>query len=295
MTITAAMVKELRERTGSGMMECKKALVAAGGDIEQAVEDMRKAGQAKADKKASRTAAEGVIFVKVSDDNKQAVMLEVNSETDFVARDENFLGFVNKVAEVALTNNVSDIENLLTQTTSEGISIDETRRNLIAKIGENVNLRRMVNVKASSDNAQVGCYVHGGRIGVVIEIENGVTQLAKDLAMHIAACNPMVVNPSDVSDEIVEKEKEIFTAQASQSGKPAEIIEKMISGRINKFLDEVSLVGQPYVKDPNTTVGKLLKAENASVVKFVRYEVGEGIEKKEEDFAAEVMAQVKGS
>lgn len=291
--VTAAMVKELRERTGAGMMECKKALVESNGDITVAIENMRKAGQAKADKKASRTAAEGVIVVCNSNDNKQAVMMEVNCETDFVARDEGFLSFVNTVAKVALDNKVSSVEDLAGMQYSDAETVDEARKNLIVKIGENINVRRVTYF--ASEDGFMGSYIHSGRIGVVLEMQGGSTALAKDVAMHITAANPLVVTPEEVSEELVEKEKEIFAAQAEQSGKPAEIIEKMISGRIRKFLDEVSLLGQPFVKDPSTTVSKLLKAENAQVVSFVRYQVGEGIEKKVDNFAEEVMSQVNSS
>ncbi|MBP9722963.1 MAG: elongation factor Ts [Gammaproteobacteria bacterium] len=293
MIITATMVKELRERTGAGMMECKKALQESKGDLDLAIENMRKAGQAKADKKSSRTAAEGVICIKITDDAKQAVILEINCETDFVARDSGFLGFVKLSADTALENGVADEQQLLNQKANGAETIEETRRNLISKIGENINVRRLASLK--SQTGRVGSYLHGDRIGVLVEMEGGSASLAKDVAMHIAAAAPVVVSPADVSQETIDKEREIFSAQAAQSGKPAEIIEKMVSGRINKFLDEVSLLGQPFIKNPETTVGKLLKAENAKVISFVRYQVGEGIEKKQENFAEEVMAQVKGS
>lgn len=291
--ITAAMVKELRERTGSGMMECKKALQEANGDIDLAIDNMRKAGQAKADKKSSRTAAEGIVVIRVSDDNKQSVMLEINCETDFVARDENFLAFVKNAATVALNKNTSNVDELLVCTSNSGDTVDEERKHLIVKIGENVNIRRLDSL--SSKTGQIGTYIHSGRIGVMVELEGGSLALAKDIAMHITAANPLVVTPEEVSAELVEKEKEIFSVQAKQSGKPAEIIDKMIMGRIQKYLDEVSLLGQAFVKDPSTTIGKLLKAENAKVKRFIRFQVGEGIEKKQENFADEVMAQVKGS
>lgn len=288
--ITANMVKELRERTGAGMMECKKALEVSNGNIDVAVENMRISGQAKADKKSDRTAAEGTIFVKSSDDNKQAIIMEVNCETDFVAKDANFLSFVKSSAEIALQNKCSTVEELLASNYSNDETMDVTRKHLIVKIGENVNIRRLELI--SSDAGQIGAYIHGGRIGVVVALEGGSLSLAREIAMHIAASNPLVVTPEEVSQELIEKEKEIFSEQAKQSGKPAEIIEKMINGRIQKFLDEISLLGQPFVKDPNTSVGKLLKAENAKVIKFVRYQVGEGIEKKQDNFAEEVMAQV---
>lgn len=287
------MVKELRERTGAGMMECKKALQETSGDIDLAIENMRKAGQAKADKKANRTAAEGVIVISTSDDHKNGVMIEVNCETDFVAKDSGFNEFTDNLVAAALSNNVSSLEDLLGSTLTTGETVEEARKNLIVKIGENINVRRLAAVK--SDNGHVGYYIHGGRIGVILEMEGGSEALGKDIAMHIAASNPLVVSPEDVPSDVVEKEKDIFQAQASQSGKPAEIIEKMISGRIKKFLDEVSLLGQAYVKDPSMTVAKLLKAENATVKSFVRYQVGEGIDKKEDNFAEEVMSQVNSA
>ncbi len=288
--ITAAQVKELRERTGAGMMECKKALVETEGDIELAIENMRKSGQAKAAKKAGRIAAEGTILTR---SNVQvAIILEVNSETDFVSRDDGFLAFSNKVADVALENGISDIESLK-NTTIDGKSIEVIRQELVTTIGENIQLRRIDMLTANGN--QMSSYIHGGRIGVIVSIEGANETLSKDVAMHIAASNPQVINPEDVSEEVVEKEKEIFVAQAKESGKPDNIIEKMIGGRLKKFLGEVSLTGQPFVKDPSTSVGDLLKSNNASATAFVRYEVGEGIEKKEEDFAAEVMAQAKGN
>ncbi len=291
--ITANMVKELRERTGAGMMECKKALLETNGNIDLAIENMRKAGQAKADKKSDRTAAEGVIVVATSSDNKHAVMLEINCETDFVARDGGFSEFVNKVAKVALTNNCESAEQALATNYSDTETVDEARKHLIVKIGENINLRRVLSI--TSKTGIVGSYIHSGRIGVLVEMVGGSESLARDIAMHIAATNPLVVSPEDVPGDLVEKEKEIFSAQAKQSGKPDEIIEKMIVGRIRKFLDEVSLVGQAFVKDPNTTVSKLLKSENAKVISFTRYQVGEGIEKKQDNFVEEVMSQVKSS
>lgn len=291
--ITASMVKELRERTQAGMMECKKALEESKGDLELAIENMRKAGHAKADKKASRTAAEGIIFIKYDSNNKNVVMLEMNCETDFVARDTGFTNFVKGTAQAALDNNVADDQQLLNQKIDGQETVDEARRNLISKIGENINLRRLA--KLSATNGCLGSYTHNDRIGVIVELEGGSENLAKDIAMHIAASAPLVVSPENVPADAIEKEREIFSAQARQSGKPAEIVEKMIAGRINKFLDEISLIGQPYIKDPNMTVAKLLTTQNAKVKNFVRYQVGEGIEKKQDDFATEVMAQVKGS
>jgi len=291
MSITAAQVKELRERTGVGMMECKKALVEAEGDIDAAIELMRKSGMAKAEKKAGRTAAEGVIGVRAAADGQAAAIVEINSETDFVARDENFKGFVNKVIENAVVNQSQDVEGLM-QTKLDGMSLEELRQQLIAKIGENINVRRVEFIMAKD---KLGSYVHGDRIGVLVSMEGGNAELAKDIAMHVAAMRPHVVKPEQVPAALIEKEKEIFTAQALESGKPKAIIDKMISGRINKFLDEVSLTGQAFVKDPSIKVGKLLEDNQAKVVDFICFEVGEGIEKKSENFRDEVMAQVKGT
>ncbi len=291
--ITAAMVKELRERTGSGMMECKKALLETGGDIEAAIEHMRKAGLAKADKKAGRTAAEGKIAIKVSDDGKRAVILEVNCETDFVAKNEDFLKFVDRVAQRALETGADTVEALLATPIEEGgPTIEEARRELVAKLGENIAIRRLMRFETSE--GRLSCYLHGNRIGVVVEMEGGSEPLARDIAMHVAASKPLCVEEKDVPAETLEKEKEIFRAQAEASGKPADIVEKMVEGRLRKFLKEVTLLGQPFVKDPDLSVGDLLKREGAAVVRFVRFEVGEGIEKQQTDFAEEVMAQVRG-
>lgn len=285
--ITASQVKELRERTGAGMMECKRALVETDGDIEIAIENMRKSGSAKAAKKAGRIAAEGIILVRSNADT--AIILEVNSETDFVSRDEGFLAFANTVADAALANKTADAEALKATMLGDK-SVEETRLALVTTIGENIQIRR-VELLAANDG-QLTSYLHGGRIGVIAALNGGDAEVAKDVAMHIAASNPQVINPEEVDETLVEKEKEIFIAQAKESGKPDEIIEKMIGGRLKKFLGEVSLTGQPFVKDPSTSVGDLLKANSATATAFIRYEVGEGIEKKEEDFAAEVMAQV---
>lgn len=287
-TITAALVKELRERTGVAMMDCKKALVETDGDIEKAIEEMRKSGMAKAAKKAGRIAAEGAIVI-ASKGNK-AAMIEINSETDFVARDSNFTEFTDKVANTALIEATSDVESLLAAKV-DGVTIEESRQVLVSKIGENINVRRVVLLEADT----LGHYRHGDQIGVVVALEGGNEELARDIAMHIAASKPEVVAPEDVSQESVEKEKEIFAAQALESGKPADIVEKMVSGRIKKFLNEVSLLGQPFVKDPETTVGQLVAKNGAKVIHFVRFEVGEGIEKKVDNFAEEVMAQAKGA
>jgi len=292
MAITAALVKELRERTGAGMMECKKALVETNGDIETAIDNMRKSGAAKAEKKAGRIAADGLIVAKASADDKLAAIVEVNSETDFVARDESFKAFTQSVVDAALETNSNDVAALTAATTASGETIETARTNLIAKIGENIGVRRVQMVNANE--GALACYIHGGRIGVVVALKNGDHELAKDIAMHVAATNPQFVVADDISEDVYNREKEIFTAQALESGKPAEIVEKMIVGRMRKFAAEVCLVGQPFVKDPSITVGDLLKKANAEVTAMVRLEVGEGIEKKEDDFAAEVMAQVKG-
>lgn len=288
--ITAAMVKELRERSGAGMMECKKALTAAGGDIDQAMEEMRKSGQAKADKKAGRVAADGLIVIKLSDDSQQAIMVEVNSETDFVARDESFSQFANAVAEVALAQGITEVDALSAAKLTSGETVEEARKSLVQKIGENIQIRRITELKTKG---HIGVYVHGGRIGVLVDMQGGDAALAKDIAMQVAASQPLVVAQSDVPADVVAKEKEIFVAQAKESGKPDDIIEKMTSGRINKFLDEVSLLGQPFVKDPSQKISDLLKQNNAKVLSFQRYVLGEGIEKEVTDFAAEVMQQAK--
>ncbi|GEA11599.1 translation elongation factor Ts [Alteromonas sp. KUL49] len=288
MAVTAALVKELRERTGAGMLDCKKALVETDGDIELAIENMRKSGQAKAAKKAGRIAAEGVILTKVSDG--RATMLELNCETDFVARDEGFLAFGNKLLELAAANNINDMD-ALNAAELDGSTVSEVRDALVAKIGENISPRRVINVEG--DN--LGAYVHGGRIGVISILTGGEADLAKDVAMHVAAASPQFVKPENVPAEVVEKEKEIQIEIAVQSGKPAEIAEKMVAGRMKKFTGEVSLTGQPFVKDPSVSVGDLLKNNGADVINFVRFEVGEGIEKKSEDFAAEVAAQMEAA
>jgi elongation factor Ts len=292
MSISATQVKELRERTGSGMMECKKALVDAGGDMEAAVEILRKAGLAKADKKAGRVAAEGLIIIELSADRKRAAVVEVNCETDFVAKKEEFQDFANKVAQRVLKSGPATLESLLEMPLEDGgVSVDEARKELIAKLGENMNVRRFTLVET---NGTLGAYLHGTRIGVLVEMKGGDEDLAKDIAMHVAASRPVCVNESEVSAEMIDKEREIFAAQAEQSGKPADIIAKMVEGRIKKFLAEVTLVGQPFVKDPDTTVSKLLSKAGATVLGFQRMELGEGIEKKTENFAEEVMAQARG-
>lgn len=286
--ITASMVKELRERTSLAMMECKKALVEADGDIELAIENLRKASGLKAAKKADRTAADGVVMAKVAEDGSCGVLVEVNSETDFVARDENFLGFVKTVVEQAYESRSEDVASLM-----EG-GLEDARQALVQKIGENISVRRVSFVQA--EEGVVGAYVHSNnRIAVLTLLKGGTTEVAKDVSMHVAAVNPQVVNPEDMPESVVEKEKDIIKAQPDMEGKPENIVEKMMVGRINKFLKENSLTEQPFVKDPDLTVGKLVKQADAEIVSFTRYEVGEGIEVEEVDFAAEVAAQVGAS
>lgn len=285
--ISAQLVKELRERTGLGMMECKHALVESEGDVELAIENLRKSSGMKAAKKAGRTAADGVVAVKVADDNSFGVIVEVNCETDFVARDTNFLGFVSQVLEAAFNSKETDIAVL----TAGGL--EDTREKLVQKIGENISVRRILTI--GGNGSTIGGYTHGNnRIAVLTEVAGGTEELAKDVAMHVAAVNPLYVAQEEVPAELVEKEKEIFKAQAQESGKPAEIIEKMIGGRISKFLAEICLVEQPFVKDPDVKIGALAKKSNAEVKSFIRFEVGEGIEVVKVDFAAEVAAQLKG-
>jgi len=292
MAISASLVMELRERTGAGMMECKKFLVATEGDIEKAILEMRKAGQAKADKKADRVAAEGVIYIAKSTDNKYSIMLEVNSETDFVARDSNFMTFAEQAAKAALDSKVTSVEQLANiNIAGTDHTVEQARQALISKIGENIKLRR---IEILTTDGVIGTYVHSNRIGVFVALQGGDENLAKDIAMHIAASKPTFVNREDVSAEAIENEREIFLAQAKDSDKPKEIIEKMVDGRISKFLDEVSLTGQAFIKDPSVKVGKLLEQKKAKVISFKRLEVGEGIEKKEDNFVEEVMAQVRG-
>ncbi|MBV9575629.1 MAG: elongation factor Ts [Gammaproteobacteria bacterium] len=290
-SISAAQVKELRERTGAGMMECKKALEISSGDMERAIEELRKQGITKAGKKAGRIAAEGAIVI--ANDGKYAVMIEINSETDFVARDANFTNFMKSVADTALQAKAQDINALLSlPLLGDTRTVEEARQELVSKVGENVQLRRLVLTQSSA--AAVGTYLHGNRIGVMVELDSDNQELARDIAMHIAASRPIVIAPENVSADIVAKEKEIYLAQAATSGKPQEIIEKMVVGRLKKFLDEVSLVGQAFVKDPDMTVGALLNKHRAKVLAFYRFEVGEGIEKVTEDFKEAVMSQVQG-
>jgi elongation factor Ts len=290
--ITAEVVKTLRERTGAGMMECKKALVETGGDLDAAAEIMRKAGLAKADKKAARIAAEGAVVVAKSADGLSAMLVEVNCETDFVAREQEFQSFAASVAAAALQANVTTAEGAAALALAGGMTVEETRRHLIARIGENITIRRLAPLSAPT---VIGSYVHGTRIGTLVGLKGGDAALAKDLAMHVAAASPQYVQPSDVPEAMLAKEREILAAQAAAEGKPAAIVDKMVEGRLRKYLSEICLTGQPFVKDPETSVGKLLDAAGATVTGFLRYEVGEGIEKRQENFAEEVMAQVKAA
>lgn len=292
MAISAKQVKALRERTGAPMLDCKKALEAVDGNLDAAIDEMRKSGQLKAAKRAGRTAAEGLVNVLVSEDQKTAIAVEVNCETDFVALDENFVEFAKTVTQQALAAGVSDMAMIkqLHYQSSSAETIEQTRENLVSKLGENLQVRR-AHIIAAKGN--LGTYLHGGRIGVIVDVKGGDASLAKDVAMHIAASNPQFIQAQDVAQDVIEKEKAIFSAQAEESGKPAEIIAKMIDGRVQKYVNEITLLGQPFAKNPDMTVGQLLKGQNASVEQFIRFEVGEGIEKEESDFVAEVMAQVQ--
>ena len=294
MQITAAMVKELRERTGAGMMDCKRALVEAEGDLEKAIGIMRLSGQAKADKKAGRITAEGVVAIKVDASGRRAAMIEVNCETDFVAKEAAFRGFVDAVCARVLAADPDDVDGLgkMSLDGGGGTSIEEERRGLVAKIGENIGIRRFVVV--DSRGGRLGSYVHGTRIGVVVDLEGADGGVARDIAMHVAASRPVAVGESDIPKEMLDREREILEAQVADSGKPPGIRKKMLAGRIAKFLEEVTLLGQPFVKDPDRSVGEYLRASAATVLRFERFEVGEGIEKKAENFAEEVMAQARG-
>ena len=285
--ITASMVKELRERTGLGMMDCKKALVAAEGNIEKAIEDLRKNSALKAEKKSSRIAAEGIVLTKIAEDGNYGVVIEVNSETDFAARDENFLGFAEDALELAFCNSDADVGSLLAK------GLEAERQALVQKIGENINLRRVDRLKfENADEGIVESYVHSNnKIAVLLTLRGGDEAIARDIAMHVAAINPMVIRAEDVPEDILMRESEIYSAQARESGKPEEIVEKMIGGRLRKFITEVTLLEQPFVKDPDAKIGDLLREAGADIVNFVRYEVGEGIDKEELDFAKEVAAQ----
>ncbi len=288
MTISAAMVKELRERTGAGMMECKKALVEAEGDLDAAAEVLRVSGQAKADKKSSRVAADGRVVV--AQDGNSAVIVEINSETDFVAKDDNFIAFAEAVAEAAMASDTTDVAELADQNLGDGRTVETARTELIAKVGENIGVRRIARIASTG---VIASYTHGARIGAVVALDGGDEALGRDIAMHVAAINPAFIDESGVPAETLENERRIETEKAQGSGKPAEIIEKMVTGRVNKYLKEITLLGQPFVKDPDITVGELLDKAGATVASFVRFEVGEGIEKKVENFADEVMKQIE--
>jgi elongation factor Ts len=288
MTITASLVKELRERTGAGMMECKKVLVEAGGDLDAAQKLLRTRGQAQAEKKAGRIAAEGRIELAVDDD--AAGIVEVNCETDFVAKDENFLAFAQQSAKLALQQRPADVEALMASTAETGETLEVVRRELVAKIGENINVRRFELIQS---DGSLGSYLHGTRIGVIVAFEGGDEELRKNVAMHIAATSPRCISADDVAADVLDAERRILTEQAAGEGKPPEIAAKMVEGRLRKYLNQITLLGQPFVRDPDVSVGKLLDQRQATVKRFVRLEVGEGIEKKTEDFAAEVRAQIE--
>ncbi len=286
MQVTATMVKELRERTGAGMMECKKALTDASGDMDVAIEQMRKSGQAKADKKASRIAAEGTIAI--ANDGKTAAVIEVNCETDFVAKDDQFQNFSNQLAELVLASDLKSVDDLNAASLPSGETVEQRRLELVTKIGENIKVRRFEKI---ASNERTSSYAHGKRIAVLVE-HNGSDEVGKNIAMHVAAAKPLCINESEVPADVLDKEKDIAKAQADASGKPAEIVEKMVQGKVNKFLKENTLLGQPFIKDDSLTVEKYLKDAGASVVKFIRYEVGEGLEKRSENFADEVQKQI---
>lgn len=294
MQITAGLVKELRERTGAGMMDCKKALQEANGDIEAAIEEMRKSGIAKAAKKAGRIAAEGNIIIQKNDDARETVILEVNSETDFAAKDENFVNFAEQVAATILEKHPQDVAALMDTAMPSGQTVEEARQQLVAKIGENISVRRFELLRLEGD--QLGLYLHGTRIGVLVDMQGGDEELAKDIAMHVAGHQPppVCISADEIPAGTLQAEKDIFVAQARESGKPDDIIEKMVNGRLAKFKKEITLLGQPFVKDPDTSVEKLLAGAGARVNRFTRYEVGEGLEKRSDNFAEEVMAQAKG-
>ena len=292
MAVTASQVKELRERTGAGMMECKKALTENNGDMDAAIEHLRKSGLAKADKKSSRVAAEGTIAIRISDDGKRGAMVEVNCETDFVGKGDEFLECAGQIADVVAAGAPADVAALSDAKLASGLTVEARRQELVAKLGENMTVRRFITIEADT---VVGSYSHGGgRIGVLTALKGGDATLAKDVSMHIAASKPLALDESGIPAAMLDKEREIVAAQAEQSGKPANIIEKMVEGRIRKFVNEVTLLGQPFVKDPDQSVGKLMKSNSAEINGFERFEVGEGIEKKQENFADEVMSQIKG-
>lgn len=289
MSIKASMVKELRERTGAGMMECKKSLLEANGDMDRAIELLRTSGQAKAEKKASRIAAEGRIVI--ANNSFDAVLVEVNSETDFVAKDKNFVDFTNSIAESLLSTDLTELDKFNNYELSNGRTVENIRTDLIAKVGENISIRRFSKIKGAQN---LGFYSHGSRIGAIVSLKGGDKDLSKDIAMHIAASNPVCIDEKDVPEDLISREKRIYTEQALSSGKPPEIAEKMVNGRVKKFFKEITLLGQPFIKNPDKSIQDLLKDSNAVVIDFCRYEVGDGIEKSEENFADEVMKQIKG-
>ncbi len=289
MSIKASMVKELRDRTGAGMMECKKSLLEANGDMDRAIELLRTSGQAKAEKKASRIAAEGRIVI--ANNSFDAVLVEVNSETDFVAKDKNFVDFTNSIAESLLSIDLTEFDKFNNYELSDGRTVENIRTDLIAKVGENISIRRFSKIKGAQN---LGFYSHGSRIGAIVSLKGGDKDLSKDIAMHIAASNPVCIDEKDVPEDLISREKRIYTEQALSSGKPPEIAEKMVNGRVKKFFKEITLLGQPFIKNPDKSIQDLLKNSNAVVIDFCRYEVGDGIEKSEENFADEVMKQIKG-
>ncbi len=289
MSIKASMVKELRDRTGAGMMECKKSLLEANGDMDRAIELLRTSGQAKAEKKASRIAAEGRIVI--ANNSFDAVLVEVNSETDFVAKDKNFVDFTNSIAKSLLNTNLTELDKFNNYELSNGRTVENIRTDLIAKVGENISIRRFSKIKGAQN---LGFYSHGSRIGAIVSLKGGDKDLSKDIAMHIAASNPVCIDEKDVPEDLISREKRIYTEQALSSGKPPEIAEKMVNGRVKKFFKEITLLGQPFIKNPDKSIQDLLKNSNAVVIDFCRYEVGDGIEKSEENFADEVMKQIKG-
>ena len=289
MSIKASMVKELRDRTGAGMMECKKSLLEANGDMDRAIELLRTSGQAKAEKKASRIAAEGRIVI--ANNSFDAVLVEVNSETDFVAKDKNFVDFTNSIAKSLLNTNLTELDKFNNYELSNGRTVENIRTDLIAKVGENISIRRFSKIKGAQN---LGFYSHGSRIGAIVSLKGGDKDLSKDIAMHIAASNPVCIDEKDVPEDLISREKRIYSEQALSSGKPPEIAEKMVNGRVKKFFKEITLLGQPFIKNPDKSIQDLLKNSNAVVIDFCRYEVGDGIEKSEENFADEVMKQIKG-
>ncbi len=293
MQITAELVRELRDRTGAGIMDCKKALQDTGGDIDAAIDAMRKSGVAKAAKKAGRIAAEGKIVIRQDPDTREAVILEVNSETDFVARDENFTTFADRVAACILDRRPDNLESLMALQI-DGLTVEEERQQLVARIGENINVRRFERL---CPEGELGLYLHGGRIGVLVDIRNGNESLARDVAMHIAGnpVPPLCIREAEVPRDLIEKEREIYAAQAAESGKPPEIADRIVAGKISRFVSDVALLSQPFIKDTEQTVGNLVKALGAEVRRFIRYEVGEGLEKRSDNFAEQVMAQAKGA